>query len=65
MDWRKRYDEKPLTLYCLGDQIEKNDIDGTRSTYGGEDETCIQDLGRETRKKETTLKTKAQMGEKH
>jgi hypothetical protein len=35
-----------ITNYS-GDQIEKNEMDGACSTYGGK-EMCIQDFGRET-----------------
>jgi hypothetical protein len=34
-----------LTKYCSGDQIEKNEMGGSCSTYGGE-ERCIQGLVR-------------------
>jgi hypothetical protein len=50
-----------LTKYYLDDQIKKNEICGTCSTYGGE-ERCIQDFGGEIWGKETTWKTQAQMG---
>jgi len=33
-----------LTQYCSGDKIEKNEMGGTCSTYGGE-ERHIQDFG--------------------
>jgi len=33
--------------YCSGDQIEKNEVGGTCSTYGGE-ERLIQGFGGET-----------------
>jgi hypothetical protein len=33
--------------YCSGDQIEKNEVDGTCSAYGGEDRH-IQGFGGET-----------------
>jgi hypothetical protein len=36
-----------LTQYCSGDQIEKNDVGGARSAYGGE-ERYIQGFGGET-----------------
>jgi hypothetical protein len=35
-----------LTQYCSGDQIEKNEMGGTCSTYGGE-ERFMQDFGGE------------------
>ena len=39
-EWRKLHNEElndlvHLTPYCPGDQIEKNEIGGTCSTYGG------------------------------
>jgi len=40
----------------LGDKIEKNEVGGTCSMYGGE-EMCIQCFGEETSGKETTWKT--------
>ena len=33
--------------YCSGDHIEKNEMGGTFSTYGGE-ERCIQGIGENT-----------------
>ena len=33
--------------YCSGDQIEKNEMGGACSTYGGE-ERCMQGFGGET-----------------
>jgi hypothetical protein len=50
-----------LTKYCSGDKIEKNEIDGACSTYGGE-ERRIQDFDEETSRKETTWKTQTLMG---
>jgi hypothetical protein len=41
-----------LTEYCLGDQIRKNEMGGTCSTFGGE-ERCRQAFGGEIRRKET------------
>ena len=35
-----------LTQYCSGDKIEKNEMGGACSAYGGE--MCIQGYGRET-----------------
>jgi hypothetical protein len=51
-EWRKLHIEELsalflLTRYCSGDQIEKNEMGGSRSTYGGEDR-CIQGFGGET-----------------
>jgi hypothetical protein len=42
-----------LTQYCSGDKIEKNEMDGACSTYGG-DERRIQGFGGETLTIETT-----------
>ena len=36
-----------LTQYHSGDQIEKDEMGGLSSTYGGE-QRCIQDFGGET-----------------
>ena len=36
-----------LIHYCLGDKIEKNEIGGACSMFGGE-ERCIQGFGGET-----------------
>jgi hypothetical protein len=44
-----------------GDQIEKNEKDGTCSAYG-EEERRIQDFGGETIGKETTWETQALVG---
>jgi len=33
-----------LTPYCSGDKIDKNEIGGVRSTFGGE-EKCIKGFG--------------------
>jgi len=41
-----------------GDQIEKNEMGGACSTYGGE-ERCIQVFSGETWREETTWKTQA------
>jgi hypothetical protein len=51
-EWRKLHNEEPydlysLTKYYLGDQIEKNEMGGAYSTYGGH-ERCIQGFGGET-----------------
>ena len=58
--WRKLYSEELLTIhvYYAGDQIEKNEMGGACSTYGGE-ERCIQGFGGKTQRKETTWKTQA------
>jgi hypothetical protein len=42
----------------FGDQIEKKQVGGACSTYGG-GERCIQGFGWETSVKETTWKTQA------
>jgi hypothetical protein len=34
-------------IYCSGDKIEKNEIGGACSAYGGE-ERCVQGVGGET-----------------
>jgi len=63
-DWRELHNEELndfyvlLTQYCSGDQIEKNEMDGACSTYGGE-ERGIQGSGGETPQKETTWETQA------
>jgi hypothetical protein len=36
-----------ITKYYSGNQIEKNEMGGACSTYGGKDR-CIQDFGMET-----------------
>jgi len=50
-DWRKLHNEELNDLYfskyCSGDQIEKNEMGGACSVYGGE-ERCIQGFGGET-----------------
>jgi hypothetical protein len=51
-DWRKLHNEELHNLYSSPDRINKS-----RSTNGGEDE-CIQGIGGEVRRKETTKKTK-------
>ena len=47
-----------LTKYYSGNQIRKNEMDGARGTYGGE-ERCIQGFGGETEGKYPTWKTQA------
>ena len=47
-----------LTQYCSGDKIEKDEMGGACSTYGGE-ERRIQGFGGETLRKETTWETQA------
>ena len=46
------------TKYYWSDQIEGNELGGTCGAYDGE-EKCIQGLGREIWKKQTTRKTQA------
>jgi hypothetical protein len=56
-----------IIFYCVlnildsGNQIEKNEMGGACSTYGGTDR-CIPDFGGETWGKATTWETQAQMG---
>jgi len=50
-----------LTQYCSGDKIEKSEMGGACSTYGGE-ERHVQGFGGETWRKETTWETQVQMG---
>ena len=45
-----------FTKFYSGDQIDKNKMVGTSSTYDGE-ERCIQNFSGETWGKETTWKT--------
>ena len=45
----------------FGDQIEKNEIDGTCSAYEDE-KRCVQGFGGKTRGKKTTWETQAKMG---
>jgi len=47
-----------LTQYCSGDHIEKNEMGGACSAYGGEDRR-IRGFGGDTWGKETTWKTQA------
>ena len=47
-----------MDKWWSGDQIDKNELGGIRSTYGGE-ERCVQGFGGEIWRKETTLKTQA------
>ena len=47
-----------LTQYCLGDRIEKNEMGGACSAYGGE-ERRIEGFCGETWRKETTWETQA------
>ena len=50
-----------LAHYFSGDKIEKNEMDGACSAYGGE-ERLIQGFGGETWRTETTWETQAYMG---
>jgi hypothetical protein len=45
-----------FTKYYLGDEIKKDEGDGTCCTYGAE-EKCLQGFGGETSRKETPWKT--------
>jgi hypothetical protein len=47
-----------LNQYCAVDKIEKNEMGGAYSSYGGE-ERCVQGSGGETWGKETTRETQA------
>ena len=47
-----------LTQYCSRDKMEKNEMGGTCSAYGGE-ERCIQGFGGETGGKEIIGETQA------
>jgi len=47
--------------YHLVNQMTMKEVPSTCDTYGGQ-ERCLQGFGGETRRKETTWKTKAQMG---
>ena len=47
-----------LTQYCSGNKIEKNEMGGACSVYGGE-ERCMQGFGGETGGNETTWETQA------
>jgi hypothetical protein len=57
-EWRKLHNEElnDLTKYCSGDKIEKNEMGGACSAYGG-GETRVQGFGRETLRKDTTWDT--------
>jgi len=49
-EWKKLHNEELndlLTQYCLGDKIEKNEMGGAGSAYGG-GESLIQGFGRKT-----------------
>jgi hypothetical protein len=46
----------------MGNQIEKSEMGGTCSMYGGR-ERCVGGFGGETCGKETTWETQAKMGE--
>jgi hypothetical protein len=47
-EWRKLHNEKLNDMYyCAGDNIEKNEIDGACSAYGGADRR-VQDFGGKT-----------------
>ena len=55
-NYRKRILMIVLTQHCSGDQIEKNEMGGECSTYGGK-ERRIEDFDGETQGKETSWKT--------
>jgi hypothetical protein len=60
---KKLHNEELNDLYSSpnivpGNQIEKNEMGGACSTYGGR-ERCVQDFGRETLGKQTTWETQA------
>ena len=57
-EWKKLRNEELYDLYhlCSGDKVEKIELGGACSTYGGE-ERRIQGFGGETWGKETTWKT--------
>jgi hypothetical protein len=61
-EWRRLHNEELNDLYSSpnisGNQIEKNELGGTCSTYEGK-EGCIQGFGGETRRKATTWETQA------
>jgi len=61
-EWRKLHNEELNVLYSLpnsvGDKIEKNEMGGARSAYGGW-ERRVQGFGGETWGKETTGETQA------
>jgi hypothetical protein len=49
-EWRKLHSEELnnlLTQHCSGDKVEKNEMDGTCSAYGGEG-SLMQGFGRKT-----------------
>jgi hypothetical protein len=50
-----------LTKHRAGDKIEKTEMGGACSTYGGR-ERCVQGSGGEAWGKETAGETEAQMG---
>ena len=57
-EWRKLHNEERLTQYSSGDKIEKNEVGGVCSAYGGE-ERRIHGFGREISRKETIRETQA------
>jgi hypothetical protein len=47
-EWRKLHNEELNDLYsCVGDEIEKNEMGGACSAYGG-GERCVQSSGGKT-----------------
>jgi hypothetical protein len=57
----KHYSGVLLTQYFAGDKIEKNEMVGACSKYGG-GERCVQGFGGENWEKEITGETQAYMG---
>jgi len=57
-EWRKLHNEELNALYSLPSEIEKNEVGGACSVYGGE-EMCLQCFGEETSGEDTTWKTQA------
>jgi hypothetical protein len=52
-EWKKLH-----ITYCAGDKIEKNEMGGACSAYGG-GERCVQDFGGKTWREEATGETQA------
>jgi hypothetical protein len=65
-EWRKLHNEELNDLYCSPNifrMIKSRRMrQAGHAARVGEEETCIQDFGGETRGKETTWKTQAWMG---
>jgi hypothetical protein len=58
VDGSKSSSKCKLINYCSGDQIEKNEMAGACSTYGGE-QRCIKSFGGNIWGKETVWNTQA------